>query len=125
MHWHCVLFPVTVIKIFMFKQSVIAIVGALIASATYSQKLISAADAVSLAIKNSKNISAASLSVKQQQQLLNSAINLPNPELILEAPTGNFYTSSIIHQVLYNPLNSLQYMGNNINCKNSSMLKVK
>lgn len=93
----------------MFKKSLIAIVGALIASATYSQKLISAADAVSLAVKNSNNISAASLSVKQQQQLLNSTINLPNPELFLEAPTGNFYTPSITQSIEFPTVYGKQY----------------
>ena len=32
---------------------------------------------------------------RQQQQLLKSAINLPNPEFFWESPTGNFYTGSI------------------------------
>ena len=93
----------------MFKQSAFAIISVLIASATYSQKIISEADAVSLAIKNSKNISAASLSVKQQQQLLRSAINLPNPELFLEAPTGNFYTPSITQSIEFPTVYSKQY----------------
>ena len=102
-------FPVTVIKIFMFKRSITAIAGVLIVSVTYSQKLISASDAVSLAVKNSKNISAASLSVKQQQQLLNSAINLPNPELFLEAPTGNFYTPSVTQSIEFPTVYGKQY----------------
>ena len=102
-------FPVTVIKIFMFKRSITVIAGVLIVSVTYSQKLISASDAVSLAVKNSKNISAASLSVKQQQQLLNSAINLPNPELFLEAPTGNFYTPSVTQSIEFPTVYGKQY----------------
>ena len=93
----------------MFKHCVVALFGVLIASATYSQKLISATDAVSLAIKNSKNLSAAGLSVKQQQQLLNSAINLPNPELFLEAPTGNFYTPSITQSIEFPTVYGKQY----------------
>ena len=93
----------------MFKQSVIAVLGTFIASVSYSQKVISETDAVNLALKNSKNITAASLSVKQQQQLLNSAINLPNPELFIEAPTGNFYTPSITQSLEFPGVYAKQY----------------
>ena len=93
----------------MFKQSVIAFLGTFIASVSYSQKVISETDAVNLALKNSKNITAASLSVKQQQQLLNSAINLPNPELFIEAPTGNFYTPSITQSIEFPGVYAKQY----------------
>ena len=55
----------------MFKCIVIVFAELLITANVYSQKVISESDAVSLAVKNSKNISAAGLSVLQQKQLLN------------------------------------------------------
>ncbi|MBM3414943.1 MAG: hypothetical protein FJY20_00575 [Bacteroidetes bacterium] len=60
-----------------------------------AQQLLTERDAVSKALANSKNIQAASLQIKEQQQLVKSAINLPNPEFFWESPTGNFYTGSI------------------------------
>lgn len=64
-----------------------------------AQHLLSENDAVSMALANSKNIQAASLQIKEQQQLLKSAINLPNPEFFWESPTGNFYTGSITQSI--------------------------
>lgn len=70
------------------------------------------AEAVNRAIKNSPNLSAASLSILQQKQLVKSSFNLPNPEIFIESPTGNFYTPSITQSVefpaVYGKQNQLQ-----------------
>ncbi len=79
----------------MFRNSIVGILTGLIAFPAPAQQLLTESEAVSKALSNNKNIQAASLQVKQQQQLLKSAFNLPNPEFFWESPTGNFYTGSI------------------------------
>ena len=93
----------------MFKRIVIVLIGLLLIANAYSQKIISEIDAVSMAVKNSRNISAAGLSVLQQKQLLKSSINLPNPEVFIESPTGNFYTCSITQSTEFPTVYSRQY----------------
>ena len=93
----------------MFKRIVIVLIGLLLITNAYSQKIISEIDAVSMAVKNSRNISAAGLSVLQQKQLLKSSINLPNPEVFIESPTGNFYTGSITQSTEFPTVYSRQY----------------
>ena len=66
-------------------------------------------EAVAKALANNKNIQASSLQVKQQQQLLKSAINLPNPDFFLESPTGKFYTGSITQSFEFPTVYSNQY----------------
>lgn len=93
----------------MFKRIVIVFTGLLLIANAYSQKIVSEADAVSMAVKNSKNISAAGLSVLQQKQLLKSSINLPNPDVFIESPTGKFYTGSITQSTEFPTVYSKQY----------------
>ena len=93
----------------MLKHIVIVFTFLLLTADTYSQKIISERDAVSMAVKNSKNISAAGLAVLQQKQLLKSSINLPNPEVFIESPTGNFYTGSITQTTEFPTVYSKQY----------------
>ena len=79
----------------MFRYSIIVFLTGFISFSASAQQVLTEDEAVSKALANNKNIQAASLQVKQQQQLLKSAINLPNPEFFWESPTGNFYTGSI------------------------------
>ena len=74
-----------------------------------AQTLLTETEAISKTLANNKNMNAASLQVKQQQQLLKSAINLPNPEFFLESPTGNFYTGSITQSIEFPSVYSNQY----------------
>jgi len=48
-----------------------------------------------MALLNSRNLSASTLKALQQKQLLKGSFNLPNPEVFVESPTGNFYTGSV------------------------------
>lgn len=93
----------------MFKRIVIVFTSLLLIANAYSQKIVSEADAVSMAVKNSKNISAAGLSVLQQKQLLKSSINLPNPDVFIESPTGKFYTGSVTQSTEFPTVYSKQY----------------
>ena len=96
----------------MFRITLIFFLLLFFSLITFSQKIISAEEAVSLAIKNSKNISAAGLAVTQQRQLLKGSFNLPNPDFFVESPTGNFYTASITQSIefptVYGKQNQLQ-----------------
>lgn len=93
----------------MFKRITTVFTGLLIIVNAYSQKIISELDAVNMALKNSRNISAAGLLVLQQKQLLKSSYNLPNPDVFIESPTGNFYTGSITQSIEFPTVYSKQY----------------
>ena len=98
-----------VIKFFMFIRSAFIFISLFLSVASFCQKQISEADAVSMAVKNSKNISASDLVIKQQKQLLKSSINLPNPEVFVESPTGNFYTGSVTQSIEFPTVYGKQY----------------
>ena len=74
-----------------------------------AQSVLTETEAISKALANNRNINAASLQVRQQQQLLKSAINLPNPEFFWESPTGNFYTGSITQAIEFPSVYTNQY----------------
>ena len=61
----------------------------------FCQQLLTEQEAVTLAIKKSNTVAASNLTILQQKQLVKGSINLPNPEVFVESPTGNFYTASI------------------------------
>jgi outer membrane protein, heavy metal efflux system len=93
----------------MFRYSIIIFFTAIISLPAAAQQLLTENAAIAKALANNKNIQAASLQVKQQQQLLKSAINLPNPEFFLESPTGNFYTGSITQSIEFPTVYKNQY----------------
>ncbi len=93
----------------MFRYRIIVFLTGFISFSASAQQVLTEDEAVSKALANNKNIQAASLQVKQQQQLLKSAINLPNPEFFLESPTGNFYTGSITQSFEFPTVYSNQY----------------
>ena len=96
----------------MFRYIIIVFLTLFISFQAASQRLLTENEAVAKAFANNKNIQAVSLQLKQQQQLLKSAINLPNPEFFWESPTGNFYTGSITQSfefpTVYSNQNRLQ-----------------
>lgn len=81
----------------------------LAASGLKAQTLLTENDAVVKALKNSKNASAALLSIQQQRQLLKSAINLPNPELTWQSPSGLFYTGGVSQSLEFPTVYAKQY----------------
>ena len=93
----------------MLRNSIIVFLIGIIALPAAAQQVLTESEAVSKALANNKNIQSASLQVKQQQQLLKSAINLPNPEFFWESPTGNFYTGSITQSFEFPTVYSNQY----------------
>ena len=93
----------------MFRYSIIVFLLGIISLPAVAQKVLTESEAVSKALTNNKYIQAASLQVKQQQQLLKSAINLPNPDFFWESPTGKFYTGSITQSFEFPTVYSNQY----------------
>ncbi|MBX9733084.1 MAG: TolC family protein [Chitinophagaceae bacterium] len=93
----------------MFRYSVIFFLIVVISLPTNAQRLLTESEAVSKALIYNKNLQAASLQVKQQQQLLKSAFNIRNPDFFVESPTGNFYTSSITQSLDFPTVYTNQY----------------
>ena len=93
----------------MVKTIILLFSGLLFLTYGYGQQMFTEADAVGMALKNSRNISAATLYILQQKQLLKGSINLPNPEVFIESPTGNFYTGSITQSTEFPTVYRKQY----------------
>lgn len=53
-------------------------------------------EAITLALKNSPFLNAATLLVQQKRQLQGTSFNLPNPDITLESPTGEFMTVGVL-----------------------------
>jgi outer membrane protein, heavy metal efflux system len=75
---------------------------------TSAQKLISEQEAVDLALKNSGAFGAADLQIQQNKFQQRSALNLPNPELIAESPSGEFYAVGILQSLEFPTVYSQQ-----------------
>jgi outer membrane protein TolC len=80
-----------------------------IAYSASSQRLLTEDEAVFKAIKNSKNANAAILNVEQQKQLQKSAINIPNPELTWQSPSGAFYVGGVTQSFEFPTVYGKQY----------------
>ncbi len=93
----------------MLKVFTITFLALYTCSSVYSQKNISEQDLILMAIKNSRNVNASSLAVLQQKQLLKGSFNLPNPEVFIESPTGNFYTGSVTQSFEFPSVYGKQY----------------
>ena len=92
----------------MYKHFVISFSVILITATSFSQN-ISENDLITMALKNSHNLSASNLYIQQQKKLLGASFNLPNPEVFIESPTGNFYTGSITQSIEFPSVYSKQY----------------
>lgn len=60
-----------------------------------AQRMLPESEAIELAMKNSPAIQSAELQVQQNQAQQKSAFNLPNPDVLAESPTGEFYTIGV------------------------------
>lgn len=92
----------------MCKQFITSLSVIFITVTSFSQN-ISEADLIKMALQNSRNLSASNLNIKQQKQLLGASFNLPNPEVFVESPTGNFYTGSITQSIEFPSVYNKQY----------------
>jgi outer membrane protein, heavy metal efflux system len=64
-----------------------------------AQKVLTETEAVDLALKNSASFRSADLEIKQNKQLQKTSLSLPNPEVIAESPTGEFYAVGILQSL--------------------------
>ena len=58
----------------------------------FGQKTLSLQTIIDSSLVNNPSIKAANATIQQQQHLVKSAVNLPSPEILLQNPTGTFYT---------------------------------
>lgn len=79
-------------KAILNKQQLAIIALLLLSANVFSQKMLPLQTVIDSSLVNNPSIKAASALVQQQQHLVKSAINLPSPEILLQNPTGNFYT---------------------------------
>lgn len=61
----------------------------------FAQTTVTPNEAVETALKNSPAVKASGLAVRQNEQLVRSARNIPNPDITLDSPSGNFYTLGV------------------------------
>ena len=61
----------------------------------HCQQLLTESEAVEIALKNSSALKAAGLTVRQNEQLVRSARNIPNPDITFDSPSGTFYTLGV------------------------------
>lgn len=61
----------------------------------FAQNVLTADEVVAVALKNSSAVKAASLVIRQNEQLVRSARNIPNPDVTLDSPSGIFYTLGV------------------------------
>jgi len=63
---------------------------------SFSQTLLTEQEVVNLALKNSPMLNASTLQVQQQKQLEGTSLNIPNPSVLVESPTGEFMTVGMV-----------------------------
>ncbi len=68
----------------------------LVASPLVGQITLTQQQVVDSAVMHSPMVSAAEYKLLSQHQLKKSAFNLPNPEVVAESPTGEFYTIGVL-----------------------------
>jgi outer membrane protein, heavy metal efflux system len=65
----------------------------------FAQRVIPESEIIELALKNSGAFQSADLQVQQNRYLQKTGFNLPNPEVIAESPTGEFYAVGVLQPV--------------------------
>lgn len=79
----------------MQKKILWGLAWALFSVPAFAQTALTADEAVAAALKNSPAIKASGLVVRQNEQLVRSARNIPNPDVTLDSPSGTFYTLGV------------------------------
>lgn len=79
-------------KTLLKKLNLFLVAFLLLSINVFSQKTLPLQTVIDSSLVNNPSIKAANATVRQQQHLVKSAINLPSPEILLQNPTGNFYT---------------------------------
>jgi outer membrane protein TolC len=79
-------------KALLKKKHFIFISFLLLSANVYCQTTLPLQNVIDSSLVNNPSIKGANATVRQQQHLVKSAISLPSPEILLQNPTGNFYT---------------------------------
>jgi outer membrane protein, heavy metal efflux system len=74
-------------------------IAAISFSCGIAQRLITEKEIIDLAIKNSGALQASDLQVAQNKYLQKTGFNIPNPEVIAESPTGEFYAVGVLQSM--------------------------
>jgi outer membrane protein TolC len=67
----------------------------------FAQKPLSEQEVTEAALKNSAALRVSGLVIRQNNELLKSAKNIKNPDIIMESPTGLFYTIGVTQTMEY------------------------
>jgi outer membrane protein, heavy metal efflux system len=81
---------------YSFVLIIVSIAACFSASA---QRIIPESEVVALALKNSGSFQSSDLLVSQNQQLQKTGFSIPNPEVIAESPTGEFYAVGVLQSL--------------------------
>ncbi len=73
----------------------------------YAQTSISLDSAIAEALKRHPHLQAAQMELEEQRALKKGSFSLPDPQILLEAPTGEFFTPGV-QQTVDNPLVYIQ-----------------
>lgn len=89
-------FPILSLTNYIMQRKILwSLAWALLAMPAFAQTILTANEAVSAALKNSPAVKASGLIVRQNEQLVRSARNIPNPDLTFDSPSGAFYTLGV------------------------------
>lgn len=81
------------------KNHFVTVLFLLVATASGAQQILTEQAALDSAMKYSPLLKSSDLQVKQSNYLRKTAFNLPNPEVIAESPTGDFYAVGILQSI--------------------------
>ena len=81
------------------KNHFITLLFSISSTMSMAQQMLTEQAALDSAMKHSPLLKSAELQVKKSNYLRKTAFNLPNPDLIAESPTGDFYAVGILQSI--------------------------
>lgn len=79
----------------MLLKMIILFIALVVTNFLNAQMTVSLQQALDSVLKRDPAVQAASLQIVQSQQLQKSSVSIPNPEVLAESPTGEFYTIGV------------------------------
>jgi outer membrane protein TolC len=74
-----------------------------------AQKVLTSEEALRLSLLRSPNLKATDLQIEQSNQLQKASVDLPNPDLTFESPTGEFMTIGVLQSFSFPTVYSTQH----------------
>jgi len=78
------------------KYKFIFVIITVLTESAFSQKILTPDDAIRAALQNHPSVKAAAFDVQAKKYGEKTALNLPNPEVNVESPTGEFYAVGVL-----------------------------